>query len=650
MNHQQPANQPASESGLQPALKAPDNPKSLAEIAVRIGQRSELIEAARLVAKRRDNVLGLLVRDLTREEIAVMEDRGCRASDWAQVQVAQDFDPFRVRRSHLKGRCVLGRFSGEIEISPGISLPTGVYDCTLISCQVGNDCLLENVRFAANLIVERESVLFDVGSITCSGSATFGCGQSLPLACEVGGREVALWAEGTVDTIAMIARERGDIAGQQAVRDAVAEYRKAILSPVAWVRRKARVLHTDRVRDAYIGSGALVENALDLTNATVLSSVDEATEVSGGAAVTDAVLQWGVRITGNAIVRRSAMLEHSAADEHASVESSVIGPNTTISKGEVTATLVGPFVGFHHQSLLIAAFWPEGKGNIAYGAMVGSNHTGRAPDQEIWPGEGTFFGLGSAIRLPTDFSEAPYTVVGMGVSTLPQKVRFPFSLLTVPAEAIEDGSEVPRAYNELIPAWGLYSNAYGLVRSEIKYSQRDRSRRHDFDYKVLRPHIMRLVQAALDRLVAVKNIKPVYLDSDIDGIGKNFVREDTRQKAITVYGQALTRYALRLLLSEKEGNLQIPGSAEIAHELAGRFLPKADFEARMRRLVEIERDNARLVQDSKRQDDERGARVIPGYADAHTPAEADRFVQSAWERVRRTEERVSKLGITLVMP
>ncbi|MBA2480825.1 MAG: DUF4954 family protein [Planctomycetes bacterium] len=634
-------------TGRLSVLKVPDAPKTLVELAARIGANSELVEAARQVAKRKDNVLGLLLRELTREEIAVMEDRGCRASDWNLVQVAQDFDSFRVRRTHFKGACVVGRFGGEIEVSPGLSLPTGIYDCTLVACQIGNDCLLENVRFAANLIIEREAVLFDVGSITCTGSSSFGCGQLLPLAGETGGREVPMWAEGTVDTLAMATRQRGDATGQAALRDAVAKYTAAVKSPVAWVRRKARVLHSNRVRDAYIGMGAVVDNALDLSNSTVLSSVDEPTEVTGGAAVTDSILQWGVKITGNAIIRRSAMLEHSAADEHAAVESSVIGPNTTISKGEVTATLLGPFVGFHHQSLLIAAYWPEGKGNIAYGAMVGSNHTGRAPDQEIWPGEGAFFGLGCAIRFPTDFSEAPYMVIGMAVSTLPQRVRFPFSLITVPAETIDEAAKVPRAYNELIPAWGLYSNAYGLVRSELKFRQRDHSRRHDIDYKVLRPHIMRLVQDAYDRLTAVKTIKTAYLDTDIEGIGKNFLREATRLKAIQYYGQALTRYALRLLLNEREGNLQIPGSAEIAHELADRFLPKSDFDVRMRRLVEIERDNAKLVQQSKHQDDERGARVIPGYADAHTSAEKDRFVESAWDRVKRTEERVAAVGVRI---
>lgn len=619
---------------------------NLGELATRIGVGSELIEAGRQVAKRRDNVLGLLVRALTREEIAVMEDRGCRADDWNLIQVAQDFDAFRVRRTHLRGSCVLGRFAGEVEVLPGVTLATGIYDCTLVDCQVGNDCLLENVRFAVHVVCDREAVLFDVGTISCSGAATFGCGQLIPLAIETGGRDLPLWAEIAVDDAALVASCRNDQAGQQAVAAAVTRYAQAVTSPVTWVRRRARVRHVKRVRDAYIGTAAEISNAIDVSNVAMLSAADEPTRIDGGASVSDAVLQQGVHVGGMAIVRRSVLCEHSAVDEHATVETSLIGPNTHIAKGEVTASLVGPFVGFHHQSMLIAAFWPEGKGNVAHGAMVGSNHTGRAPDQEIWPGEGMFFGLGCAIRYPSDFSEAPYSVISMGVSTLPQKVRFPFSLLTVPAEPLgAAGEHVPRAFNEIIPGWSLSSNAYGLVRLELKFAARDQARRHQFDYKVHRPQIMRLVREARDRLMAITAIKPVYIDDDLPGLGRNFLREEVRLAAIETYTRALKRYCLRMLLAEQENNLQIPGSAELAHELTRQLIPGIGLPERMKLLVEIERANAEQVQASKRADDERGGRIIPGYADAHLSADQDPVVVSAWDRVRRTEERIRKLGL-----
>jgi hypothetical protein len=79
---------PASAAVVRPVPAA-----TLLELAGRIGVDSELVDAGRLVAKRRDNVLGLLLRALSREEVAVMEDRGCRADDWSQVQVAEDSTP-----------------------------------------------------------------------------------------------------------------------------------------------------------------------------------------------------------------------------------------------------------------------------------------------------------------------------------------------------------------------------------------------------------------------------------------------------------------------------------------------------------------------------------------------------------------------------
>ncbi len=608
-----------------------------------IGREAELVQARARIDKRSDNVLGLLARALTRQEIAIMEGRGCRADDWSLVRVAEDFDPFRVRRTHFAGACVLGRFDGDIEVQPGITLPTGIYGCTLIACQVGNNALLENVRFAAHCVIEREAVLFDVGAITCSGTATFGCGQDLRLGIETGGRDLPLWAEVDIPAAATICRERHEQAHQEALRERIQAYVADLTSPVAWVCRGAVVRHTEHLRDCYIGRAAVIDHAQGLDNVTVLSSPDEVTRIEAGANVRDAVLQWGVTVSGGAIIRHAVLLEHSAVDEHGVVEQSLIGPNTTIARGEVTASLVGPFVGFHHQSLLIAALWPEGKGNIAYGAMVGSNHTGRAPDQEIWPGEGVFFGLGCAIRFPSDFSRAPYSLIAAGVSTLPQRVTFPFSLLTTSSQVLAGtvAERVPRAFNEIIPGWALYANAYGLERMEMKLADRNRARRHDIRYQVLRPDIMALVRQALEALEAVAETQPVYLDDDIPGLGKNYLLESVRQQAITTYRRVLRRYALRILLGDAEGSLTITGSAEMARALIGWLLPDTGPSQWWQELLRIEEDNARIVESSREADSQRGQRIIPGYNDAHAPASEDPVVRSAWRRVDRTRERIS---------
>ena len=76
---------------------------------------------------------------------------------------------------------------------------------------------------------------------------------------------------------------------------------------------------------------------------------------------------------------------------------------------------------FHSHSFL--ALWFYGKGNIGYGANVGSNHTGRLPDQECIPGEGVFFGLGCNIKYPCNFAKAPYSLIASGITLLPQVIE-----------------------------------------------------------------------------------------------------------------------------------------------------------------------------------------------------------------------------------
>ena len=107
-------------------------------------------------------------------------------------------------------------------------------------------------------------------------------------------------------------------------------------------------------------------------------------------AVSKALLGPGVEVGCGSIVRHAALVEHCSVDSNAVIEHSIIAANAAIAKGEITASIVGPYAGLHHQSLLIGALWPEGKGNIAYGAMVGSNHTGRAPDQKFGPAKALF--------------------------------------------------------------------------------------------------------------------------------------------------------------------------------------------------------------------------------------------------------------------
>ncbi|NUN98803.1 MAG: hypothetical protein HUU16_21830 [Candidatus Omnitrophica bacterium] len=315
----------------------------------------------------------------------------------------------------------------------------------------------------------------------------------------------------------------------------------------------------------------------------------------------------------------------------------------------MSSSLIGPFVGFHHQALLIGVVWPEGKGNVGHGCNCGSNHTGKAPDQEFWPGEGMFLGLGVNVKFPGCFTEAPYTFIATGTNLAPQRVAFPFSLIAPP-------SRYPRhvrpGLNEIIPGWVLDRNLFALLRGEQKFAERDRSFRSQLERRVFRREIIERMLAARARLAEIEG-EEVYTESEAEGLGENFLTEKSRLRAMEVYSFHIQLFALEGLF------LRCADRGKVSSTLIRR--PSADPEWEFRRTlilseglgsspsellrlyVERMKTVALRIEESKSRDDQRGARSIPDYADHHLLAAENRFVRDFRDKVAAVEDQVLDL-------
>jgi hypothetical protein len=629
------------------------------DLATKVRQAAAESDLVRAVAAvRRDGGIRLALgeaepRRLRAEEVTRLERLGNAADDWSRLWVVDPFDPDRVRNCRFHGDVFLGRFAGAVRLPGGPEPPAGVYDSTLARCVVGHDALVCAVRMLAGYVVGQGALLFDCGTVACTGETAFGNGAALRLGPETGGREVGVFAEIDVETAAAVARPgplRGLLPPYAA---AVADYRHQATSGLGIIERGACVRATPTVRNTYIGAHALVDGVTLVADSTLLSSADEPTRVESGACVEGALLQWGSRVSTLAIVQRSVLTEYASAERHAKVAESLLGPNTSVGAGEVTSSLVGPSVGCHHQSLLIATLWPGGRGNVAYGANVGSNHTGRAPDQECWAGEGVFFGLGVTVKFPADYSRAPYTVVASGLTLPPQRLTFPFSLLTAPSAR---PAGVPESLNEIIPAWALAENWFALERAQVKQQKRDRARRTRTNYDVFRPEIIDLMRDACRRLESVPDNREVYTERQVDGLGKNFLREASRTIAIEAYRFATELYAL-LGLKQRLQAAAAAGAAlddilrtqtaearwEHQRTLLREELGASDAAAALGRLPDMLERVARGVELSRAKDDERGVRVLEDYAEVHPPASRDDVVTGVWERTRRLQGEIKAL-------
>jgi carbonic anhydrase/acetyltransferase-like protein (isoleucine patch superfamily) len=436
---------------------------------------------------------------------------------------------------------------------------------------------------------------------------------------------------------------------------------------------------------AQIQGASRVQNVVLATNAVIRNSCT----------VRNVRMQWSCCIQDQSHISDCLMMEHSVAGPHSLVAQSVLGPDVQVSAGEVHASVLGPNTNAHHQSLLIGVVWLLGRGNVGYGANVGSNHTGRIPDQETWAGEGVFWGLSCVVKMPVNLVLAQYSIVAAGVTLPPQRIMMPFSLIVT-------SSTKPNA-NDILPGWVLQSSPYTISRSAKKYATRRKAKHHAYytGWDILRPTIVEQCRWARHALQQPSATNPV-------GVGECLLSTKARNAGIRAYTDCLQRYALRGLLTFLQQHLEnavfpfsvwndlpsmlisgtglpalpflLPGNDPVvAYEdippwkhqtdhgvdlqllhclailreespLAPTCASGSDAAAlrlwlseRLAQLCELEESYKTRVYNCKHRDDVRGRVTIPGYAESHVSAASDGVIQEVNAEANSVKDQVQNV-------
>mmetsp|Transcript_4374 Transcript_4374/g.12046 ORF Transcript_4374/g.12046 Transcript_4374/m.12046 type:complete len:827 (-) Transcript_4374:45-2525(-) len=350
------------------------------------------------------------------------------------------------------------------------------------------------------------------------------------------------------------------------------------------VGRYVQVRQTTTVHNVFLHGSSRTDDKDDTpTAARILSAaaVDHAvvfpTATIGSAChVSHVALQWQASAQEASHVTHALLMECSHVGPHAHVHHSVVGPDAALARGECHASVLGPCFAAHHQSLVISQFAWLGRCNVGYGANVGSNHTGRAPDQECIAGEGIFWGLSTVIVYPVNLSRAHYSLVAAGTKLVPQQISLPFSLVL-------NHNSPGSSQNEIVPGWILTRTPYTLARCQIKYQTRQKAQHHAhytqwplLDRRAVlwqcykARHFLQILparqqsnqtehtSALTHKQNGKKSHEKIWYNDDSAGtadattqkyLGKCLLSDSARQKAIIAYTDCLHRSALLALLS-----------------------------------------------------------------------------------------------------
>ena len=598
-----------------------------------------------------ENSLSAKYRRLEIEEIDQLKKQNNHAENWETVFVVKDFFTPFISNNRFYGICCLGRFAGShLEVENKITLQSGIYDSIIKDSIIEDESLICRCGLIANYLISSHSVLYNINTLTSGVENILNNINSITIGPETGERAIKIFPDIDIDIAEYLLTKGIDLIYNQFI----AEYKNCCSLDIGYIGEYCRIINTNTISNSFINNMTEISGALSISDSIILSSEDGITSIGSGVNISESIIQQGCRVDSIAVIHKSVLMEYSSAEKQCMISQSIIGSNSAIGGCEITSSLAGPFTSAHHHSLLIACIWLKGRGNIGYGANIGSNHTSRLPDQEILPGEGMFFGLGSSIKFPADYTMSPYTVISTDTTTPPQRVEFPFSLITGQTAA----RSIPLSYNELIPAWMLSDNIYAVIRNEIKYRERNRSTKSNIDFNIFRPEIIDMTIIARDRLKSVLLIKDIYTELDIEGLGKNYVTENNRIKGIESYTFYIQLYALNELsrrieriLSEKNtiDNFTIyeeDNNKQWSHALQTLYdeqLKDISLKDNMEKLLTKNKIFLSALFYSKDKDSIRGHKIINNYAKYHKPTDKDPLIITISEKIQTEQSRIERI-------
>jgi len=540
-------------------------------------------------------------RHLRADEIETLVKNANTADNWDNLLVSGDFTPHNIKNCEFYGLVRIGRLEPMFLEYHDMRVPVGLTSSRLISCDVGDDAAIHNVRYLAHYIIGAGVMLLNVAEMSTTNHAKFGNGILkegepedvriwLDLVNETGGRRVMPF-DGMIAADAYLwAKHRDDPRLLERLGEITQHCCDSRRGFYGTVGDNAVVKNCQIIKDARIGPYAYVKGANKLKNLTINSSQEEPSQIGEGVEMVNGIIGYGCHVFYGCKAVRFVMGNNSNLKYGARLIHSFLGDNSTVSCCEILNNLIFPAHEQHHNNSFLVASLVMGQSNIAACATIGSNHNSRAPDGEIHAGRGFWPGLCVSVKHNCRF--ASFTLLAKGDYPAELDIRLPFSLVS--DDTARDCLRVMPAY------WWMY-NMYALARNTWKFHDRDKRRRkiQKIEFDALAPDTAEEIFAALDLLeqwTAKAHLKkkaagktPAALSAagaellagpsarfkGLEVLGEGMENSDRKvvilkvQAAWRAYRQMLHYYAVKHLLAYMQGN---PGARlqDMLASLAGK--------------------------------------------------------------------------------
>ena len=299
------------------------------------------------------------MRSLNDSEITALRNQGCFSQDWSKIKVTDGFSTGDIHNVRFQGDIKLGKVSG-------------LYNCFLKNCEIGNDVLIDNVHQIQNYRISDNVVIENVDTISVNGTTSFGNGFEIEALNEGGGRDLMIFDRLSAQLAYMLVCYRHDPDLIEAINKLIKKYASDKTSDTGQIGTGTRIINSGSIYNVNIGESAIIRGVTLLEDGTISSNSKAPVFVGDGVIAKHFMILSGSKVDSGALIDKSFIGQAVQAGKQFSAENCVFFANTEAFHGEAVAVFGGPYTVTHHKSTLLIAgmysFFNAGSG------MNQSNH------------------------------------------------------------------------------------------------------------------------------------------------------------------------------------------------------------------------------------------------------------------------------------
>ncbi|MGZ5254115.1 MAG: DUF4954 family protein, partial [Flavitalea sp.] len=250
------------------------------------------------------NRIANIYRQLSAYEIEVLVRNRNTSDNWNNILVSNAFTPELVQNCKFYGLVRIGKLEQFYLEFNNLRRPVGLYNSTIISCDIGDNCVIDNVNYISHYILGDEVILVNINELSITNYAKFGNGTLkegeqesiriwMELCNENGGRKIIPF-EGMLPGDAFIwTQHRDDEVLQQKLKEFTDNRHDKRRGYYGTIGDRTVIKNCKIIKDVKVGSDAYLKGANKMKNLTIRSSPEARTQVGEGCELVNGIIDHG---------------------------------------------------------------------------------------------------------------------------------------------------------------------------------------------------------------------------------------------------------------------------------------------------------------------------------------------------------------------